>query len=155
MAQMFEDIKGVEVVVDDILFWGENKQQHYARLIQVLKRACHRNLKLNKSECQIRKQQIAYLGHILTNQGLKPDPKKTLAVNNMPTPTNKDDLQRFLGMITYLSKFIPHFSQIAAPLRTLLEKDTAWQWHQEHEQSFLQLKGLVTSSPVLACFKPD
>jgi len=155
MTQMFEDIQGTEVVVDNILVWGENKQQHDVRLIQVLKRAHHQNLKLIKSKCQIRKQQITYLGHILTNQRLKPDPKKTLAVNNMPTLTNKDDLQCFLGMITYLSKFIPHFSQIAAPLRTLLEEDMAWQWDQEHEQSFLQIKGLVNSSPVLAYFKPD
>ena len=65
----------------------------------------------------------------------------------MPSPANKEDLQRFLGMITYLSKFIPHFSQIASPLRQLLEKDTAWQWHHEHEQS---LKELATSAPVLA-----
>ena len=75
MSQMFEDIEGVEVVVDDILIWGENEQQHYDRPIQVLERACHRDLKLNKSKCQFRKQQIAYLGHILTDQGLKPDPK--------------------------------------------------------------------------------
>ena len=110
MSQMFEDIQGVEVVVDDILVWGQNEQQHDARLRQVLERARHRNLKLNKSKCQFRKQQVAYLGHILTNHGLKPDPKKTLAVKNMPSPANKEDLQRFLGMITYHSKFIPHFS---------------------------------------------
>ena len=100
MSQMFEDIEGVKVVVDDILIWGENEQQHDDRLIQVLERARHRDLKLNKIKCQFRKQQIAYLGHILTDQGLKPDPKKTLAVKNMPSPTNKEDLQRFLGMIT-------------------------------------------------------
>ena len=70
---MFEDIQGVEVVVDDILVWGENKQQHDARLRQVLERADHRNLQLNKSNCQFGKQQVAYLGHILTNNGLKPD----------------------------------------------------------------------------------
>ena len=155
MSQMFEDIQGVEVVVDDILVWGENKQQHDARLRQVLERADHRNLKLNKSKCQFGKHQVAYLGHILTNHGLKPDPKKTLAVKNMPSPANKEDLQCFLGMITYLSKFIPHFSQIASPLRQLLEKDTAWQWHHEHEQSLLKLKELATSAPVLAYFKPD
>ena len=73
----------------------------------------------------------------------------------MPFPANKEDLQRFLGMLTYLSKFIPHFSQIASPLRQLLEKDTAWQWHHEHEQSLLKLKELATSAPVLAYFKPD
>ena len=73
----------------------------------------------------------------------------------MPSPANKEDLQRFLGMITYLSKFIPHFSQIASPLRQLLEKDKAWQWHHEHEQSLLKLKELATSAPVLAYLKPD
>ena len=73
----------------------------------------------------------------------------------MPSPTNKEEMQRFLGMITYLSKFIPHFSQVASSLRALLEKDTAWQWHYEHEQSLLQHKELTTSAPVLAYFKPD
>ena len=69
MSQMFEDIEGVEVVVDDILVWGENEQQHDSRLKQVLERACHRDLKLNKSKCQFGKQQVSYLGHILTNCG--------------------------------------------------------------------------------------
>ena len=58
-------------------------------------------------------------------------------------------------MLTYISKFIPHFSQIASPLRALLEKDTAWQWHHEHEQSLQRLKELATCAPVLAYFKPD
>ena len=97
MSQMFEDTESVKVVMDDILVWGENEKQHNARLMQVLERACRRDLKLNKSKCQFRKQQVAYLGHILTNQGLKPDLKKTLAVNNMPSPSNKD-LQHFLGI---------------------------------------------------------
>ena len=73
----------------------------------------------------------------------------------MPTPTNKEDLQHFLGMVMYISKFITHFSLVALPLRALLEKDTAWQWHHEHEQSLQQLKELATSAPVLAYFKPD
>ena len=73
----------------------------------------------------------------------------------MPSLTNKEELQCFLGMITYLSKFIPHFSQVASPLRALLEKDAAWQWHHEHEQSLPQLKELATSSPVFAYFKSD
>ena len=85
MSQMFEDIEGVKVMVDDILVWGGNEQQHDARLIQVLERAHHQDLKLNKSKCQFRKCQIAYLGHILTGQGLKPDLKKTLAVKNAVT----------------------------------------------------------------------
>ena len=73
----------------------------------------------------------------------------------MPTPANKEDLQHYLGMVTYISKFISHFSQVASPLRALLEKDAAWQWHHEHEQSLQWLKELATSAPVLVYFKPD
>ena len=74
MSQMFEDIKGAKVIVDNILVWGENKQQHDARLVQVLERARYRNLTLDKTKCQMKRQHIAYLGHILTSQGLQPDP---------------------------------------------------------------------------------
>jgi len=155
MSEMFEDIEGVEVVVDDILVWGENEQQHDARLSQVLERARLRNLKLNKTKCQMKKKQIAYLGHILTNQGLQPDPKKVQAVRDMPPPQDKEALQRFLGMLTYLSKFIPNLSQIASPLRALLEKDTTWEWDHEQQESFRQLKQLATTAPVLKYFKPD
>ena len=77
MAEMFEDINGVEVVVDDILVWGTNEAEHDSRLTKVLDRACLRNLKLNKAKCQFKKQEITYLGHVLTKDGLKPDPKKT------------------------------------------------------------------------------
>ena len=155
MSQMFEDIEGVEVVVDDILVWGDNEQQHDARLVQVLERARHRNLTLNKTKCQMKRQRIAYLGHILTSQGLQPDPKKIQAVTDMPPPQVKEALQHFLGMLTYLSKFIPNLSQIASPLRALLENDSMWEWHHEHEESFLKLKQLATTAPVLKYFKPD
>ena len=154
MTEMFEDIDGVEVVVDDILVWGATEAEHDAGLIKVLDRARLRNLKLNKAKCQFKKQEITYLGHVLTKDGLKPDPKKTQAINDMTPPTSKEALQRFLGMITYLSKFIPNLSQTAAPLRALLEKDAKWQWHPEHLQSFSTLKHLASSAPVLAYFNP-
>ena len=152
---MFEDIEGVEVVVDDILVWGTNEAKHDSRLIKVLDRARLRNLKLNKTKCQFKKQEIAYLGHVLTKDGLKPDPKKTQAISEMIPPMSREALKRFLGMLTYLAKFIPNLSQTAAPLRALLEKDAEWQWHQEHLQSFSTLKHLASSAPVLAYFNPS
>ena len=74
------------------------------------------------------------------------------AMNNTTPPTSKEDLQRFLAMLTYLAKFIPNLSQIAAPLRALLENDTEWQSHPEHLLSFLMLKHLA--SPRLLQSKP-
>jgi len=155
MTEMFEDIDGVEVVVNDILIWGTNEDEHDSRLINVLHRACLRNLKLNKAKCQFKKQEITYLGHVLTIDGLKPDPKKTQAISDMTPPMSREALQRFLGMITYLAKFIPNLSHTAAPLRALLEKEADWQWYQEHLQSFSTLKHLDSSAPVLAYFNPS
>ena len=81
--------------------------------------------------------------------------KKTLAITSMASPTNKEYLQRFLGMLTYLGKFIPNLSQVAAPLRTLLAQHNEWQWCHEHEESFRKLKALAVNAPVLHYFKPD
>ena len=144
--EMFEDIEGVEVVVDDLLIWGETEEQHDSRLEKV---AEHRNLKLNKDKSQIKRKEISYVGHIIGKDGLKPDPKKVEAIVNMKAPKDKEELQRFLGMTTYLTKFIPNYSQVAAPLRVLLEKGTEWHWLYQQEVSFQESKKLITRSPIL------
>ena len=155
MSEMFEDIEGVEVVVDNLLIWGETEEQHDSRLEKVLQRAEQRNLKLNKDKSQIKCKEISYVGHIIGKDGLKPDPKKVEAIVNMDAPRNKEELQRFLGMITYLAKFIPNYSQVAAPLRVLLEKGTEWHWSHQQETSFQELKKLITRSPVLKFYDPQ
>ena len=73
----------------------------------------------------------------------------------MPCPQSREYLQRFLGMLTYLGKFIPNLSHIASPLRTLLEKNVEWHWQAEQENSFRSLKGLITTTPVLKYFNPS
>ena len=152
MSEIFSGIEGVEVIVDDLLIWGENQQQHDERLKQVLDRARQKNLKLNKEKSQIALSEISYIGHILSKEGLKPDPRKVQAITEMNRPQNKEDLQRFLGMITYVAKFIPKFSQVSTPLRELLEKDIEWHWTESQEKSFTSLKTLATQSPVLSYF---
>ena len=68
-------------------------------------------------------------------------------------PENKEEL-RFLGMTTYLSKFIPNYSQTSAPLRTLLEKDCEWHWEEQQNVAFSPLKRYITNAPVLKFFNP-
>ena len=131
LTEMFEDMEGVEVIVDDILVWGENKEQHNQRLERVLERVRENNIILNSEKCILNAQEVTYMGHILTADGLKPDPKKVEAVRKMQKPTNKTELQTYLGMITYLAKFILHLSTVTAPLRLLLEKTTEWSWMEE------------------------
>ncbi len=87
------------------------------------------------------------MGHLLTDLGIKPDPTKTDAVRSMPTPADKHDVQRFLGMTNYLSKFIPGYSEKTAPLRQLLLQDVEWSWLEHHMAAFTRLK--KNSSQVL------
>ena len=120
MFHLFRDIEGVEVIADDLVVWGKDVEQHDVRLRKMLDRYRGHNLKLNREKCHFRESEVHYVGHVLSADGVKPDPKKVEAIIAMPTPTNRDDLQRFLGVVTYLSKFIPVMSQKSAPLCQLL-----------------------------------
>ena len=73
------------------------------------------------------------MGHQLTPEGLKPDPTKVEAITAMPEPHNVTALKRFLGMVNYLSKFMPHLSEMTEPLRRLEDKDAEWQWLKQEE----------------------
>lgn len=72
----------------------------------------------------------------------------------MPPPQDKEELQRFLGMVNYYSQFIPYQSEITTPLRSLLKKDAAWIWSHEHTQAVEHLKEILSSQPVLRFFEP-
>ncbi len=75
------------------------------------------NLKLEKEKTKIKCTTVDYMGHKVTSEGLKPDPGKVEVILQMPAPKDKKDLQRFLGMVQYLVKFIPHLSEIASPVK--------------------------------------
>ena len=106
-------------------------------------------LKLNLSKCLFGVRELKFLGELVSEQGIKPDPQKVSAIKEMPPPTSKQDLKRFMGMIAYLSKFIVNLSETTAPLRKLLEKDTLWSSEKPQQDAFDTLKDLVTKAPVL------
>lgn len=93
---------------------------------------------------------MLFFGHLLTNEGVKADPSKIEAICQMPAPRNATETQRFLGMITYLSCFLPKLTDISEPLRKTLLKNVKWTWTQEQEEAFQRIKILVTKSPVLS-----
>ena len=125
-------LTGVEVIADNILIYGigNTKEQasanHDHNIINLLERAKENNLKFNPKKLKLRQKSIAYMGHLLTTEGLKPDPSKVEALQNMPELTNVNDVQRFIGFVNYLSRFLPKFSDICEPLRKLTDKNAEW-----------------------------
>ena len=155
MSELFADVEGVKVIVDDLLVWGKDDEEHDARLEQVLRRAREVNLKFNAKKCKIKQEEVPYVGHVLSKDGLKADPEKIRAVKEMKPPGNTKELKTFLGFIQYLGKFMPNMASKSAPLRELLEKNVAWHWDHLQEESFQKLKQMASSTPVLGYYDPS
>ena len=95
-----------------------------------------------------KQRQINYLGELITENGVYPDPEKVKAIAEMKAPSDKAELQRFLGMVTYVGRFIPNLSVISTPLRALIMKSADWEWNKEQKDAFENLKQLMTKHPV-------
>ncbi|KAK3749625.1 hypothetical protein QZH41_012963, partial [Actinostola sp. cb2023] len=157
LHELFQDLSGVETDIDDIiLVWGSTREEHDERLEKTLQRARESNLKLNPDKCKIRRTKVLYIGHVFTSDGVKPDVSKLEAITSMPTPEDKHGIQRLLEMVNYVAKFLPNISEVTSPLRELLKKDVAWHWTERHEQSFNDIKKLLTetSTGVLKYYDP-
>lgn len=104
----------------------------------------------------LRVQQVDFMGHCLTTQGLKPDPhpSKVEAILKMESPKTKEDIERLNGTLNYLAKFLPKLSQVMEPLRRLTQKGIEWYWGKAEEKAFTEVKQLVTQAPVLAYYSP-
>ena len=155
IASIIEGIHGSANVQDDIIIWADTPEMLHERTIKVLSAIAKSGMKLNESKCQFNQNKITFLGHLVTSDGISPDPTKIDAINKMPMPTNKKELQRFLGMVNYLGKFIPKLSDMTAPLRKLLENDVDWAFEKQHEISIELLQKLITTAPVLKYFDPE
>jgi hypothetical protein len=154
MDDMLEGIEGARAIMDDILIAGVDEEDHDRVMRQVVAKATEFNLKLNFAKCTVKASEVKYVGHTLTASGLQPDEEKVKAVKNMPTPKSKEEVRRFLGFIQYLGKFIPNLSEVDAPLRELLCKDTEFHWDKPQISSFDKLRELCCTTPVLAYYDP-
>ena len=110
MSELFEDVEGVKAMINDLLIWGKDDDEHDARLKQVLKRASEVTLKFNAKKCRIRQEKVPYVGNVVSKKGWKPDPEKIRAVQEMQPPQYTMELKSFLGFIQYLAKFMPNMA---------------------------------------------
>ena len=120
MNEILGDLEGVVGLIDDVLIHGKTKEEHDERLTAVLTRLCKSGLTLGQEKCEFCKTQIKFLGQLVDQSGVRPDPEKVQAIQSMKPPTNIQELRRFLGMINQLSKFCPSLAEKTKPLRDLL-----------------------------------
>lgn len=157
-----EGLAGIKAIADDILLFGsgatdeEAMKDHDTKLRNLLDRCRSKGLKLNESKLQLRKDQVAFMGHVITADGLRPDPEKVSAIVGMPSPTDKQAVQRLLGMVNYVQKFAPHLSEVTKPLRDLIKNDTEFLWDKHvHGKAFDETKKILSNAPILQYFNPE
>ncbi len=116
-SESFGDIEGVFMVADDMIIAAATKAEHDAILEKVMNRAESLNVKYNKDKLQYMVNEVSYLGHVITSDGVKPDETKVSAISQLPPPTDRIALQHLLGVTRYLSQFVPNEATLTAPLR--------------------------------------
>lgn len=155
MHELIEGMSNIEVVADDFVVVGfgqtheEATRDHDATLKAFLELCESRGLKLNIDKLELRRTEVPFIGHVATGEGIRVDPAKVKAIRDMPAPTDKAGVQRFLGLVQYLSKFLPNLSDMTKPLRELTQQDVEWDWGDEQARALDRLKDSVTRTPVL------
>ena len=154
IEEIIEGCEGARNSQEDIIIWGSTLTQLDIRTELVLNRIRKSGLKPNKNKCVFGATELIFLGHKISEKGISPDPEKVKAIKDMPFPSSKQDLQRFLGMIAYLSKFIPQLSEETHLLRELHKKDSIWDFTLTHRNQFDKLKSMVSENISLTFFDP-
>ena len=145
MDEILEGLSGCASIADDICVFGKNEAEHDKNLVALMETAKRHGLVFNSEKCAIREKSISFFGNIYNEDGIKPDPAKVRDIHKMATPQTKEDLQRFLGLLTYMGSFIPNLSATAAPLRDLIKQDTPFIWEEDHQHTFEKLKSSITA----------
>jgi hypothetical protein len=169
MTKLLGPLLGVSVVVylDDILVFSKTPSEHLQHLEQVFKILEQHQLYAKGSKCSLNREELKYLGHIIGHGTIKVDPAKITAVSDWPKPTYPKDLQSFLGLANYFSKFMQGYSSLAAPLTSLAAKTapkskrtkgepyTSESWTAEHTTAFEAIKRALCHAPVLHMADPN
>jgi len=126
ISELLQDLSGVVCMMDDILVYGRNQEEHDHRLTNVLECLRRAKVTLNKKKGSFSTQSVRFLGQLVDSSGIRPDPQKVEAIQLMKCPTSPTEIRRFLGMANQLGKFTPNLAEVTKPLRDLLSSKNSW-----------------------------
>ncbi|KAH7700597.1 gagpol and env protein precursor, partial [Aphelenchoides avenae] len=154
MEKIFEEdlAKTVFIYLDDILIATDTLEEHLQVVEKVLTNLREYNLRLKPKKCAFLKTETAFLGHVLSSEGLKTDAEKIEKILAYHVPLTPSDIRAFLGLCSYYRQFVRNFTLLSLPLRELLSS-IQWQWTEKEQNAFDELKRRMSSTPVLA--QPD
>ena len=153
IQNVLSGIPGAKNISDDIIY-GKTQEQHDTALRAVLERLRENNLTLNKDKCEYNQKKLDFYGYTFSSEGISADPKKIESIQKSSNPANANELRSLLGLVNYVSRFIPDYATVTAPLRELTKKNTKWEWCDKHQQALDEIKNRLTSSSVMAYFDP-
>ncbi|KAB0799268.1 hypothetical protein PPYR_07148 [Photinus pyralis] len=155
LEEILQDLDGTMSYFDDIIIHATSREECGKRLIRCLDRLKANDLHLNKDKCDFFKTEIQYLGYTVRYNQISKCQNKVEAIEKVHRPKNADDVRKFLGMVTYYSRFIPNASTLTYPLRKLLQKNYKFSWSSICEAAFIKLKQEISSDRVLVPFNPN
>ena len=139
----------VVVYLDDIVIYSRTLEEHVNHLSLVLSQLRKYTLYVKMEKCEFAQQEIKLLGHLVSKNQVRMDPKKLQAIVDWKERRHVKDLRSFLGLANYYRKFIVGYSKRATTLKDLLKKDTKWVWSERCDEAFQNLKNAIASEPIL------
>ena len=138
---MLSGLQGVELFVylDDIVIYSRSLHEHEIKFNNLMERLKQARLRLQPDKCEFLRHEVSYLEHIISEDGVKPDPKKIEAVSKFPRSKKEKNIKQFLGLAGYYRRFIPNFSKITKPLTQLLKKDIPFKWSEDQKKMHLTI----------------
>jgi hypothetical protein len=140
----------VVVYIDDINIGSATFEEHLSHLEQVFSCLEKAGLKLSPEKCFFFKDELPFLGHVVSRNGINTDPEKLKVIKEFPVPKDLTQLRGFIALASYYRKFVRNFSLIAEPLNRLLKKNTPYIWDEDQQRAFERLKTCLTTPPILA-----
>ena len=138
-----------KVYLDDIIIYSPTEEEHLTDIKHVIEKIIEYGLRINYKKSEFFCDEIEYLGYKIRKGEIRISDKKTMAIDNFPRPTNRKTVQQFIGLASYFRRFINNFAEICYPITRLLRKNINFDWSEEEERSFTQIKTLLTNEPIL------
>lgn len=136
--------------LDDIIIYSKTHEEHIEHLRDIFERLGKANLKMKPSKCSFFEERVKYLGHVVSGDGIEPDPEKVQAIELLEPPNTVKEVRSIVGMASYYRAFIPKFSELIRPLTELTRKNSRFEWNSERQSAFDTIKQKLISAPVLA-----